>query len=239
LKSTSATQHRHQADPVIEIRNAKGKAVNTGNVDPDHPDEQSDQGNDEGLQQGTRAQVTQDSQAQDHDSEDLRGTELQSQFSNRRGQEHQKNDTHRSRDEGPEGRDAQSRACPSLPGHLITVDAGDRGRRFTGDVDQNGRCRTPVHGPVKNAREHNDGRGRRKVEGDRQQQGNGCGWPDSGENPDQGSHKTADQTEDEVQRGGRDAEPRENVGEDIHVFRTSESARAWGFSAIPGTGNKR
>ena len=87
-------------------------------------------------------------------------------------------------DERPEGRHAQRRPGPALPGHLVAVDAGDHGGGFPRDVHQDGSRRPAVHGPVVNPRQH-DQRGHHvHPDGDRKEQGDGGRGTQPGQDAD-------------------------------------------------------
>ena len=98
------------------------------------------------------------------------------------------------------------RAAPARPltGHLIAVEAGDDGRSFSRDIQQDRSGRAAVHGAVANAREHDDGGDRIEREGGRQEQRDGRRRTDPGKHADQGSHGDADEAVEKVLRLQRD-----------------------------------
>ena len=217
-----AHQHGYEADPVVKIRDAEGEPVNAGNIDSDHPDKQADDGDDKGLEQGPGTEIAQDREAEQHDREDLGRAELQGDLRHRGSNEHQEKDSERPGDKGTESRDSQGRSRPPLPGHLIPVDAGDGRRGLPGDVDQDRRGRAAVHGPVKNAGQHDDRRGRGDGKGDRQEERDGRGGSDPRQDADQGADQTAEQAQGQIDGRDGDAEPGNDVLEYFHILNSYE-----------------
>ena len=115
-----------------------------------------------------------------------------------------------------DGRDAEGRACPALPGHLIAVDAGDDGGCLSGDVDEDGGGRPTIHGPVVNAREHDEARGERGAVGGRQQEGHGAYRSDTGKYTDQRADDHTDKAEKQVNRRQGDLETEVETIENVH-----------------------
>ena len=129
-----------------------------------------------------------------HKSKILRRPELEGEPGQGRGQERQPEDGNGAGDEGADCSNAQSRACAPLPGHLVAVQAGDHGGRFTGNIDQDGSCGAPIHGAVINASQHDDGRFGGGLEGGGKEQGHGTHGPDPRQYTDQSSDEYPGET---------------------------------------------
>ena len=79
--------------------------------------------------------------------------------------DHETKDAERTTNKGPEGTNAQCRSSPSLPSHLITIQACDHRGCLSWYINKNGGGRTPIHGPIIDACQHDDCRGGVQVEG--------------------------------------------------------------------------
>ena len=118
----------------------------------------------------------------------------------RRSEEGKADDRQGSGDEGAEGRDPQGRPRPPLAGHLVAVEGGDHGSGFSGNVHQDGGCRSPVHRPVIDPGEHDDGGDGRGVKRRREEKGDRRHRSESGKHPDEGADQHPDKAEEEIDR---------------------------------------
>ena len=131
----------------------------------------------------------------------FRGPELQGEGGQGRGHQGYAENTKRPGDEGADRRDAQRRAGPSVPGHLVTIQARHHRGRFPGDVQQD-RGRGPaVHGPVEYPRQHDHRGDRLHSEGHRQEKGNRCRGTQTRQNADRRAQDRPERTVEKVRRG--------------------------------------
>ncbi len=109
-------------------------------------------------------------------------------------------------DKRSEGRYAQGRTSPALPGHLVSVEAGDDRGSLSRNVYEDRGRRPAVHSPVIDPGQHDDRGHGRHAEGDGKKDRHRPDRTDSGEDSDQGADEDADETVEEVQGLEDDAE---------------------------------
>jgi hypothetical protein len=110
--------------PVQEPVHAEGEAGCTGDrVDADHGDQQAQGSGDQGLDHRFAGQRHEQGDADDHEGEELRGTDEQAEFAQGLGGGDEAKGGDGAADEGADGGDGQGSAgpCPSL---------SSRGRRW-------------------------------------------------------------------------------------------------------------
>src|SRR4030043_395789 len=169
-------------------------------------------------------QVDQDREAQNHEREMLRRPKTESEFRQRRSQQHQAKNGEGAGNKRTESGDAKRRACAALSSHLVTVKAGDSRRRFSGYVDQNGCRRSSIHGSVINSGEHDDGRFRSGLESSWKEQRHGPHRPDSGKNADQCPDEYSDETIEEIHRLKGDRETNSQIIQKFHILSNSQKS---------------
>ena len=128
------------------------------------------------------------------------GPNLNGKLGQRRGQEHQPEDGQGSGNKRAKSGNAQGRARSSLAGHLVAVQTGDDGCRFSGNIDQDRSRRPAIHGPVINSGQHDDGGFGSGFESRGKEQGHGPHGPDARQYPDEGSDEDPDETIKKVDR---------------------------------------
>ena len=145
------------------------------------------------------------------------GPNFNATLGQRWGRDGQRDGGDRTREEGPDRGGCQRRPGPALLGHLVTVERGDRRRRLTGQVDQDGRRRAAVLCAVVDAGQHDQSRHRLEVERDRQQQRHRRRRPDAGQHADRRPEQHAQEAVEDVldQEGGREAQRK--VVEKVHA----------------------
>ena len=114
-----------------------------------------------------------------------------------------------------------------LQGHLVAVDAGHDGARLAGHADEHGGERAAVLRAVIDAGEHDDGGGRARAVGQRQEQGDGGRRSDARQHADHLAEQHAGEAHGEMRRRQRRRETLHEVEERPHL-----KARA----ARPGNG---
>jgi len=144
-----------------------------------------------------RASTTAAIRPQTHQREVFRRAELQRDARERRRRERDQQRGDATGEEGAERGDAQRRSGAALTRHLVAIDGGDNRGCLAGDVDQDGRGRAAVLGPIVDAGEHDQRRLRLQRERDRQQHGNRGDRTYPGQYADHG----AEQDTDEAVRG--------------------------------------
>ena len=169
------SKHGHGYDAelnaALEIHVAEIKPRNAEDVvHADRPQRKAEEHHQQRFERVFARKVRQDHQTENADRKVFRRFELQRKAGNIIRNERQRNQADRPRDKRAPGADCKRRARAPLLGHLVAVEAGHNAGRLAGEVDQNGRGGAAVHGPVINAGEKDQRRGRIHAEADGQQQ---------------------------------------------------------------------
>ena len=179
--------------------------------------------------QDRRADRGERRQAEHDEGEIFRRPEGERRARQRRRQQHEAEGAERSGDAGADGGDAERGAGAALQGHLVAVDAGHDGARLAGHADEHGGERAAVLRAVIDAGEHDDGGGRARAVGERQEQGDGGRRSDARQHPDHLAEQHAGEAHGEMRRRQRRRETLHQVEERPHL-----EARA----ARPGTARR-
>ena len=116
----------NEAEAVIEARNAEREARSPAyGIDPDHGNQKPEYCHGESGEQRTAAEAGDEAEADQHQREEFRRTELQGHLRQRRGDDDQRNGRKDSADKRADRRDAERGAAAALFGHLVPVDTGD------------------------------------------------------------------------------------------------------------------
>ena len=144
------------------------------------------------------------------------GVELEREPGHRRarGRDHDGRDG--AGEERGDRRDRQRRPGAALLRHLVAVEAGDDRRGFARHVDQDRGGRAAVLRAVEDAGQHDQRRGRRQREGERQQDRDGGDRRDARQHADQRADQRAEKAEADVGRRQRDREAGGEIGEQVH-----------------------
>ena len=103
-------------------------------------------------------------------------------------------------DKRTDGRQSECRSGFALSGHLVAVEDRDHRRCLTWKLEEYGGDGAAVLRPVENSGEHDDGGDGFNVVGQREQDGDGCRGPQSGQHPDQHANNNADEAVQEIGR---------------------------------------
>src|SRR3989339_975605 len=114
------------------------------------------------------------------------------------GGDHQTHHTEGARNEGAKGGDPQSRPCPSLPRHLVSIQTSHHRSGFSRDIDKDRGCGTSVHGSIIHAGQHDDRGSRRKIKGCRKQERDGGRGTKSGKHTYQRPGEDAEETIEKI-----------------------------------------
>ena len=170
-------------------------------------------GHEQRFEDGAPAQIGNDGKAEAHDGKVFGETKLQGDIGQRNRQEHEADHAQGSGDKRAESGNPQGRTRSSLPGHLVSVDAGYDRSRFPGNVHQDGGGRSPIHRPVIDSGQHDNRRNRGNAKGGGQEQSDGGSRPDPGKNPDECSQEDSYKTIQKIDGRKADLEPLIKVGQ--------------------------
>ena len=185
------------------------------------------------LQDRFLGEIDRHHQAEEDETEVLGGTEFQGKGGKGRGQDRYPQDGKRAGDKGAEGRDAQGRSGPSVPGHLVAVQARHHRGGFPGDVQQDRSRGAAVHGAVEYARQHDHRRDRIHLEGHRQEKRDRCGRPETRQNADGRAQDRPDRAVEEVRNGEGNGKSAGKMLEKIHGFPLPERRQEPGGQGHP------
>ena len=120
--------------------------------------------------------------------------------------------------------DGRVESAPARPLRALAVgDSHDDADRPAGDQDR--RRRATVLRTIVDAGQHDQRGGRRQVEGDGQQHGDGRHGTDAGQNADQRAEHAAQQRVGQVLEGNGDAQAEREIVEQIHVTKSRARCR--------------
>jgi hypothetical protein len=179
----------------------------------------------DGVKQGPLGQHDRREQAEHHEGEVVRRTELERKLGERRSEQRKQEGGNRAREERTDRGSGQGHAGPSLTRHLVAVKRRDHRGGLTRHVDQDGRGRSAVLGAVVDAGEHDQRRDRREGEGHGQQHGDRGRRPESGQHADQRSKKDAGEAVQQVRQRDRCRETEAEVGKKFHAARLTRTNR--------------
>ena len=189
----------HEVQAAVELADPEREPGNGGElVLADGAEQQPEHDHGERLDRRPAGQGNGGQEAQDHDGEVVRRTELQRGRREWRSEQRHCHGGHGAGEEGAEGGSGQGGSRSSLLGHLVAVQRGhDRGG-LSRQVEQD-RCGRPaVLGAVVDAGQHDQRGDGVELEGDRQQKSHRGGRPDAGEHADGGPEGDAEQADQDV-----------------------------------------
>ena len=194
LADAEQPDHRDQE---VEAREQFGKAERqaqlTGHVvEPDRGEREADHHGDDRLERRLLAQADEAAERQEIDAEFLGRAELQREARDQR--RHQRDDDHREQraDERRRERGGERLAGLALLRHRMAVEGGRHRPWLARDVEQDrGDGAAEQRAPV-DAGQHDDRRGRRHREGQRQQDRDAVGAAETGQHADDHAEQDAD-----------------------------------------------
>ena len=152
-------------------------------------------------------------EGQEEHGEELRRPELQRELGDQRRQEGDQDDGDQGADErGGEGC-SQRLVGAALLGHRMAVEGRRHRPRLARNIEQDGGDGAAEQRAPVDAREHDDGRGRRHREGQRQQDRDAVGAAETRQHADDHAEQDADQHQAEIERGQRDRKPLHERGD--------------------------
>ena len=189
----------HEVQAAVELADPEREPWDGGElVLADGAEQQPEHDHGERLDRRPAGQGDGGQQAQDHDGEVVRRTELQGGGRERWCEERHRHGGHGAGEEGAEGGGGQGWPRSSLFGHLVAVQRGhDRGR-LSRQVEQDRRRRAAVLGAVVDAGQHDQRGDGVELERDRQQQRHRGSRPDAGQHADSGPEGDAEQADQDV-----------------------------------------
>ena len=200
--------HRHEAQAVVELRDAEGEARRAAHrVDADQREQQAEHGHQQRRSERLAGEPGHQAQAEEHQGEEFRRPEGERKTRERRRHHHQGKRGEHAADEGADRRHAECGSRPALARHLVAVEAGDHRRRLARHVDQHRGNGAAVHRAVVDRGQHDDGAGRIQREGERDQDRGPCRWAEAGQHADQRAEDATGEREGEVRRRQRRREP--------------------------------
>ncbi len=185
-------------------------------IGTDQAQQQTEHDHADRVQQRAARQNQRGKEAQHHQREELRRSELERDLSKRRGKQGKDHRRHGSGKEGADGRRRQRHPGASLARHLVAVEGGDHGGRLARHIDQNRRGRTAVLRTIVDTGQHDQCGNRRQGEGDRQQHGDGCCRAQARQDADQRAEKDAGQTVEQIHRRHRRRQADSEIGQEFH-----------------------
>jgi hypothetical protein len=202
----SHRDHR-EAYAVDELRDVERVARQPRvHVGADQTDQQAEHHHRQPFQRIALRQHRRAHEAHQHQREVLGGSEGERPFAERRPGEHDEQRADAAGKERSERGHGERGARASLPRHGIAVEAGDCGGGLARKVEQNRADGPSVLGAVVDAGEHDEGRHRRQIEGDREEQPDRGQRPDPGQDADQRAQGDAGEAIGQILRGEGDAE---------------------------------
>ena len=209
---------RREVDAVAELGDVEGEALRAGvDVGADQAEQQAEEDHGDRLDHRAAGQHHGGDQAQRHQRAIVGRAELLRHARQRLGEQHDDDRADRAGEERADRRDRQRRAGAALARHLVAVEAGHHRGGLARQVDQDRRRRAAVLRAVVDAGQHDQRRGRRQVEGDRQQHGDGRHRADAGQHADQRADHAAEQGIEQVLEADGDSESEKEVVQEIHL----------------------
>ena len=215
-----------EVDAVRQLGDVEGEALGAGvDVGADQAEQQAEEHHGDRLDDRAAGQHDGGDEAERHQRAVVGRPELLGHARQRLGEQHDDQRADGAGEERADGRDRQCRAGAPIARHLVAVETGHHRRRFARQVDQDRGRRAAVGGAVVDAGQHDQRGGRRQVEGDRQQHGDGRHRPDAGQNADQRAEHAAQQRIGQVLEGDGDAQAEREIVQQFHVTRSRARCR--------------
>jgi hypothetical protein len=207
LADAEQADHRHQEVEALEqLHRAEGEPELAGDRIQAHRRQREAQHHRaQDLGRRLLAHADEAAEGQELHGEELGRAEPQGEPGEVGGEEGDHQEGEQGADEGGEGAD-QCLAGPALLRHGIAVEGGGDRPGLARDVEQDGGDRPAEKSAPVNAGEHDDGRGRRHAEGQRQQDGHAVGAPQARQHADQDDQEQPDQHVQDVHGIGQDPE---------------------------------
>ena len=184
-------------------------------VDPHRRNRQAEQRCKQRLEQRPARQTGHDREPRQHQGEEFGRSEIQSDPCDPGSEKHQHEGRKGTRDERTDRRRRQRLTRPALLRHLVSVQTGHHTRRLARRVHED-RCRRPaIHRPVIDPRHQNDRRIRFQAEGERYQKRHPRHGTDPRQNADQRPQENTDETEQQIHRRARHAEPEGHIAPEV------------------------
>ena len=215
-----------EVDAVGKLGHVEGEALRAGiDVGADQAEQQAEEHHGDRLDDRAAGQHDRGHEAQRHQRAVVGRPELLRHARQRLGEDHDDDGADGAGEERADGRDRERRTGAALARHLVAVETGHHRGSFTRQVDQDGGRRAAVLRAVVDAGQHDQRGGRRQVEGDRQQHGDGRHRPDARQHADQGADHAAQQRVEQVLEGDGDAQAERQIVQQVHVTKPRARCR--------------
>ena len=186
-------------------------------VEADGGERKADHHRRHGLERRLLAHADEAAEGQEIDAELLRRPELQREGGDQRRHQRDHDDGEQRADEGGGEGGGQRLAGPALLRHRMAVEGGRHRPWLAGDVEQDrGDGAAEQRAPV-DAGQHDDRRGRRHREGQRQQDRDAVGAAQAGQHADEDAEQDADDHHHDVERLEHDRKAVKQIGDFFHV----------------------
>src|SRR5216683_4374683 len=219
-----------EVEALHQLGDPEGQAELAGHdVEAGGGEDEAEQDRHQRLERVAAAQTDERRERQKLDREELGGPELQRDLGEERGEQGDQDD----REEGADERRGEGggECLPALPlaRHRIAVEGGGHRPRLARDIEEDrGDGPTEERPPVE-AREQDDGGGRRHREGEREQDGHPVGPAEPGQHADHGAERDAEDGEPEIVRLQRHLEAEEQVLESHAQYPSQDSSGPLGI----------
>ena len=212
--------------PSRQLGDVEGEALGAGvDVGADQAEQQAEEHHGDRLDDRAAGQHDGGDQAERHQRAVVGRAEFLRHARQRFGEDHDDDGADGAGEERADGRDRQRRAGAAVARHLVAVETGDDRGGFARQVDQDRGRRAAVLRAVVDAGQHDQRGGRRQVEGDRQQHGDGRHRADAGQHADQGADHAAEQGVEQVLEGDGDAQAERQIVQQVHMSPPCPTAR--------------
>ena len=196
------------------------------------------QDRDQRLDRVAAAQADERREGEELDREELGRAELERDLGQQRGEERDQHDREeRAHERGGEGGGERLAPLP-LPRHRIAVEGGGHRPRLARDVEEDRRDGAAEERAPVEAREQDDGRGRRHREGERQQDRHAVGAAQARQHADDGAERDAERPRAPRLYGWSATwKPRNRFSQPTLSTRARPRAGPWAWA--PGTTSRR
>ena len=209
---------RDKPDPVHEFHAAKGETGQPPDgIHADHGQQKPKDAHHQRLDHRLAGQPHQEREPKGDQGEEFHRAKLQRHPGQRSGRQYQGDRGDRPADEGADSGDGEGGSRPPLLGHLVAVQAGDRRRSLSGNVEQDTGDGSPVLRAVEECGQHDDGARRAHLEGQRDQHRDTRHRTDPRQHTDHRSEHRSQEGKGEILGGQGDCKAHEQVLKSFHI----------------------